>query len=332
MDVRQSSRRAFIGGVSAAAIALTYTKDDIFAQSQVDQLKVLCGFPAGSIPDLVARQIAANLAGNYVRGCIVENRPGAAGQLAIGALKSGPADGSVLLVAPGAVATIYPSIYSKLTYDPATDLAPVWAAVEAVLALAVGPAVPAQVNNVAGLIEWMAANPQQANIGSPGVGTPPHLLEAMLFRSADAKWTHVPYAGGPAAINDLLGGRIAAVALPEGILRAHHDAGKIRIISTSGMKRSVYLPGVPTFAEQGFDKVVMTDWFGLFLPGATRPEVVDAAALGIAKAVSRKEFGSALATSGMSVTSFSPAEVKTRIAAERRQWEVAVRENGIHAD
>lgn len=105
MALGHLSRRAFIGGVGAAAMTLMCPKDDAFAQSQVGQLKLLCGFPPGSIPDLVARQIAANLAGNYATGCIVENRPGAAGQIAIGALKNGPTDGSVLLVAPGAVAT-----------------------------------------------------------------------------------------------------------------------------------------------------------------------------------------------------------------------------------
>src|SRR4051812_3074404 len=117
MALRHTSRRAFIRGVGAASIALAYAKN-AFAQGQLGQVKLLCGFPPGSIPDLIARQIAANLAGVYASTCIVENRPGAAGQIAIGALRNGPADGSVFLVAPGAVATIYPSIYSKLTYEP----------------------------------------------------------------------------------------------------------------------------------------------------------------------------------------------------------------------
>lgn len=142
MIVPNSSRRSFIGGAGAAAFALSCSRGKSLAQSHPDQLKLLCGFPAGSIPDTVARQIANNLAGNYQRGCIVENRPGAAGQIAINGLKTGPADGSALLVAPGAIVTIYPSIYSKLTYDPMADLTPVWAGVETVLAIAVGPAVP----------------------------------------------------------------------------------------------------------------------------------------------------------------------------------------------
>lgn len=327
-----SSRRAFVGGVSAAALALTYMSRGVYAQSRVGQLKLLCGFPPGSIPDLVARQISANLAGHYASGCLVENRPGAAGQIAVTTLKNGPADGSVLLVAPGAVATIYPSTYSKLTYDPVADLVPVWGAAEAVLAVAVGPAVPAEVIDVPALVRWMMANPQQANIGSPGVGTPPHLLEAILFRRAGVKWTHVAYAGGPGAINDLIGGSIAGLALPEGILRPHHEARKLRIIATSGVTRSVYLPSTPTLIEQGFDKVAVTDWFGMFLPGATRPEVVDAAASGIGKALATADFSTALATTGISVNSMSLAAEKARISSERRQWEIAVKENGIHAD
>jgi tripartite-type tricarboxylate transporter receptor subunit TctC len=332
MIVRSSSRRAFLGGAGAAAIVLSCGRSESLAQSHPDQLKLLCGFPAGSVPDTVARQIANNLATSYERGCIVENRPGAAGQIAIAGLKTGPTDGSALLLAPGAIATIYPSIYSKLTYDPMADLTPVWAGVEAVLAMAVGPAVPAQVGNVAALMEWMKANPQLANVGSPGLGTPPHLVEAMLFHQAGVNWTHVPYAGGPPAINDLLGGRIAAVVLPEGVLRPHHDGGKVRIISNSGAKRSAFLPGVPTFAEQGFDKVVMTDWFGVFAPGAATPDVVNAASLKLRKALAKKEFLDALGAVGMTVTSLTPGDVKARIATERPRWEMAVKENGIRAD
>lgn len=178
----------------------------------------------------------------------------------------------------------------------------------------------------------MKVNPQLANVGSPGLGTPPHLLEAILFRQGGIDWTHVPYAGGPPAINDLLGGRIAAVMLPEGLLRPHHDAGKIRVAATSGEKRSAFLPGVPTFAEQGFDKAVMTDWFGVFSPGSAAPDVVEAASLGLRKALAKKELFDALAPIGMTVASHPPGDVKARIATERRQWEVAVKESGIRAD
>jgi len=278
------------------------------------------------------RLVANKVSESLKQPIIIENRPGAAGQLAISGLKTGPTDGSALLLAPGAIATIYPSIYSKLTYDPLADLSPVWAGVEAVLAIAVGPAVPTQIGNVAALMEWMKANPQLANVGSPGLGTPPHLLEAMLFRQAGVDWTHVPYASGPPAINDLLAGRIAAVVLPEGVLRPHHDAGKISVISTSGVKRSAFLPSIPTFAEQGFDKAVLTDWFGVFSPGAAAPAVVDAASLGLRQALAKNEFLNALAPMGMTVASLTPGDMKARIAAERRQWEIAVKENGIRAD
>ena len=142
---------------------------------------------------------------------MVDNRPGAAGQIAVNALKSARADGNTLLLAQGAIATVYPYLYARLAYDPVLDLRPVSLAGEMTLGLAVGPAVPGTVTNVHELVEWMRRNPGLANVGSPGTGTLPHLLEAMLFRTAGVEWQHLVYPGGPPALVALLGGQIAAL-------------------------------------------------------------------------------------------------------------------------
>lgn len=148
-------------------------------------MQVLCGAPAGSIPDIVARRFAEQLNGRSAPSVIVDNRPGAAGQIAIGALKQAPIDGSSVLLATGAIASVYPYLYSKL-----------------------------------------------ANIGSPDVGTLPHLLPALLFQQAKLDWQHIAYPGGPPALANLIGGQISALVLPEGLLRAHQLAGKLRILAT----------------------------------------------------------------------------------------------------
>ena len=188
---------------------------------------------------------------------MVDNRPGAAGQISVGALKVAVADGSTLLLAQGAIATVYPHLYAKLAYDPAVDLQPVSLASEMLLGLAVGPAVPREVTTLAEFIAWIRKHPDRANIGSPGIGTLPHLLEAMLFRKEGIAWQHVAYSGGPPAVTDLLGGQIAALALPEGLLRQHHATGRVRVLATSGSARSAYLPEVPSFAEQGHPDLVV---------------------------------------------------------------------------
>lgn len=148
-----------------------------------------------------------------------------------------------------------------------SDLSPVSLASEMLLGLAIGPAVPANVTTLAGFITWLREHPERANIGSPGTGTLPHLLEAMLFRKAGVAWEHVAYSGGPPAVTDLLGGQIAALALPEGLLRQHHASGRVRVIATPGPARSAYLPEVASFVEQGYADFVIQEWFAFFASG-----------------------------------------------------------------
>ena len=331
-----TTRRTFLRhvgtGVGAGALSLAFANSFAAAGPSIEQMRVLCGFPAGSIPDFVARQVANQLAPNYPRGCVVENRVGAAGQVAISGLKASPADGATLLLAPGAVATVYPAIYAKLNYDPAKDLAPVSVGGEVTLAVAVGPAVPASVDSLPALIDWLRANPKLANIGSPGIGTPPHLFETRLFSAAKLPWVHVGYAGGPAAINDLLGGNIAAVELPEGILREHHDAGKVRIVATSGKQRSTYLPNVPAISEAGYGDVAMTDWYCFFLPGDATSGLIDTTSRAIGGAMANAGLMAAYAATGMRINTSSPTEVASRIATERTEWASVIRENNIHVD
>ena len=334
MNSNLLSRRTFLNRTSAVTASLIGASSNhhAFALPTVDQLRIICGTPAGSVPDTVARHIAAHLASSYPRGVLVDNRPGAAGQIAINALKTAPTDGSTVLLTPDAVATIYPYIYSKLAYDPVLDLKPVSMAAQVTLGLAVGPAVPASVSNTSDFIEWMRRNPRLANVGSPGAGTPPHLLEAILFRQLKVEWQHISYAGGPPAMTDLMSGQIAALVLPEGILRQPRAAGKLRVLATSGAQRTVYLPDVPTLGEQGYSGIVMNDWFSFFMSGKVSQEVVDATSKLMRVAIAQPELATAFSESGLVAVSSTPGALAMRIASERRYWESAIRENGIRID
>ena len=294
-------------------------------------VRLLCSGPAGSIPDLVARAIGESLASTLGQRALVDNRPGAAGQLSVAALKAAPADGSTLLLAQGAIATVYPFLYPKLAYDPALDLQPVSLASEMSLALAIGPAVPAEVTTLAGFIDWARRNPGAANVGSPGTGTLPHLLEAMLFHEAGVAWQHIGYSGGPPAVTDLLGGQIAALVLPEGLLRQHHATRRIRVLATSGPTRSAYLPDVPSLVEQGHPNLVVKEWFAFFAPGATPKDSVASLAAALQEAIARPEVAAAFAPAGMTAASSSPAALAARIAAEQRYWKPALLANNITA-
>ena len=254
---------------------------------------------------------------------------GAAGRLGVQALKQATPDGATVLLAQGAVATTYPYLYDKLGYDPILDLQPVSMAGEMTLGLAVGPAVPIAVRTVPEFLEWCRANPKLANFASPGPGTFPHLVGAMLFRRADVAWQHVAYGGGPAALVDLMGGQIAALVLPEGLLRQHKATGRL---ATTGPQRSAALPDVPTLAEQGYANLVVREWFAFFMPGQASTAVVDAASQAVRQAVGRSELVTAFAELAMTPVGSTPAALASRIAAEQRYWEPVIRSASIRVD
>ncbi len=174
--------------------------------------------------------------------------------------------------------------------------------------------------------------PQQANVGSPGTGTLPHLLEAMLLHNAGVAWQHVAYGGGPPALVDLLGGRIAALVLPEGLFRQHQLAGRLRVLATSGTRRTTMLPQVPTLVEQGHPELVVREWFGFFMPGRTARATVDAASGALGLALADPGLSAAFAESGMVATSSTAAAMAARIGAEQRVWEPILRTLGVRAE
>ena len=333
----QQSRRTFIHEACSAVTALLALSAGVVGGGAVSaatlpQLRILCTGPPGSIPDIMARRVAEELTGTYCQRALVENRPGAAGQIAVNALKVSPSDGSTVLLAQGAIATTYPYLYSKLAYDPVADLQPVSTVGEMTLGLAVGPAVPDSVGNIRELVEWMRRNPKLANVASPGTGTLPHLLAAMLFRAAGVEWQHVVYTGGPAALVDLMGGQIAALVLPEGLLRQHKAAGKLRVLGTSGAKRSAYLPDVATLAEQDYRECVVREWFGFFMPARVPATVIESASQAMRVAIAQPALVKAFAGLAMTSATSTPAAMANRIAEEQRYWQSIIQAAGIRAD
>jgi tripartite-type tricarboxylate transporter receptor subunit TctC len=321
-------RRALQALVAAGATVVA--PERVPAQEPLDSLKIIVGFPAGGVLDAVARHLAERLTPGYARSTIVDNRPGAAGRIAIDALKASPSDGRTLLLTPASTVTVYADVYRKLTYNPTTDLAPVSLAATFLFGLGVGPLVPAEVKTLAKFAEWVKANPAKASFGTPGEGSFPHFLTLVLGKALGAPIEAVPYSGrSTLAINDLLAGQLAALLTPDGVFLPHIKENRVRVLATSGETRSPFHPDVPTFAEQGMKELVVSEWFGLFAPGPTPPAILVGASEAIAKALASKYIGEAFAALGMVPKANTPAELAALIKTDAAIWGPIIRSTGF---
>ena len=258
---------------AAGALATTAAVNPLaFAQAKIETLRIIVGFPPGGTTDAFARRVGDKLRGTYANNVIIDNKPGAGGQVGVLTVKSAPADGAHLLYTPASMITIYPHSYSKLQYAQ-SDVAPITSGHATDHAFVVGPAVPESVKDIKGFVAWAKANPGAATIGNPGAGSMPHLLAGRLASLAGFQITNVPFPGSGPGIPQVLGGQIAGMSSPLGDWPQHLKGGKIRMLAISGATRSPYVPDVPTFKEQGFGELVVREWFGFFLPAAASSEV-----------------------------------------------------------
>lgn len=328
----RTTRRQTLGALGGLG-ALTGWPGLLQAQT-IEQPRILYGFPPGSAGDLVARRIAERLGGSaYARQpAMVDNRSGAGGRIALEALKTAPADGSVMALTPFSTAAIYPHVYRRLPYDPQADFAAVSIAAVAHHGLAVGPRVPAQVRDVKGFVAWAHTHPDDAAYGSPAAGSPPHFLGALLAFGQGLELRHVPYRGSVPGITDLLGGQIAAMFTPAGDFLAHHRSGRLRLLATSGRARLPFSPEVPTFAEQGFGELLIEEWFGFYMPARVPGATIAAANSAIVAALKERAVIDALASVGLIARGSTPEEMARSQREEFERWGPLVRRIGFSAE
>ncbi|KQP21629.1 hypothetical protein ASF43_26825 [Pseudorhodoferax sp. Leaf267] len=267
------------------------------------------------------------------RACIVDNRAGAAGRVASGQLKREKADGSVLLCTHTSALTIYPHVYSRLGYDAVADFRPVSPIANVGCAFAVSAAaVPASVTTLDAYVQWVKANPKAALFASPAAGSMAHFLGYRLDQAAGLQRTHVPYRGSAPAMQDLLGGQIPAYMGFVADFLQYADNGKLRILAVTSEKRSRFLPGVPTFAEQGLAQVTGAESYGLFLP----PQASDALVAELGEATRQAARSAALMAGfdklGLEPVWSTPAAYVQQIARESEHWRPIVAASGFKSE
>jgi tripartite-type tricarboxylate transporter receptor subunit TctC len=293
-------------------------------------IKIIVGFAAGGSSDVAARLIAENLNRSLGVPVLVENKVGAGGHIAAEALKNAAPDGSTLLLAPVVVPVLAPLVYKQLNYDPSKDFAPLTQVAIYQFALAVGPNHPAK--NMAEFVAWVKANPAQASFGSPAPGSLPHFFGLMIGRATGVDMVHVAYKGGVPLATDLMGGQVPCGIDALSDLVELDRAGKIRIIATSGARRSPLLPAVATFTEQGFPAIEGSGWIGVYAPANTPKAVVDQLSSAINAAIRKPELRERLLKLGYEPTGTTPSELSAIMSADRARWAPIVKASGFSAD
>ncbi|WP_454766258.1 Bug family tripartite tricarboxylate transporter substrate binding protein [Cupriavidus campinensis] len=234
-------------------------------------VRVVVAFTAGGTTDMLARSVSQQLSQRFKQSFVVENRPGAGGNIGTEYVVRAPSDGYTLLVNSVGPISINQTLYKKLNYDPLTDLVPVVQIADVPNVLVVHPSLPARTFDE--FVAYLKANPGKLNYSSTGVGTSSHLSGFMLTERIGAPATHVPYKGAD-ALNDLLSGRIQFMFATIPSVMAHIQAGKLRALAVTSARRSRSLPDLPTVAEQGFPGFEAGSWFGIFAPKGTPKPVI----------------------------------------------------------
>ena len=315
--------------LAAAVLALASATAALAQAYPSRPVRILVGFAPGGAMDIVARTVGQKMASGLGQPVVIENKPGAASNIAIRQLIDSPPDGyTIMLVANGLTAN--PLLYTQQPFDPSQDVTPI--SLVARLPVVFAASAASELTSLAKLIEASKAKPGSVNYGSPGNGSTPHLAAEMFARAAGISVTHVPYKGGSPAIADVLGGQLPMVAVNAVEVLPHVKAGKLRVLAALSAKRVATLPEAPTIAESGFPGFEADVWHAFIAPRGTPPAVVERLHSEILKAVADPEVKDRLAGLGAVVSPSSPAELADLVRDEHARYGKLVREANIKAN
>ena len=323
----QISRRHLLG----SGLALTTAAYAPWSGAQSHKaMRLLVGFPPGGGTDAIARLLAEKLKTPLGESVIVDNRPGAGGQIAAQFLKSAPADGSTLFLTHDHTISILPQVVRNPGFDPEKDFVPVGGFATFVNCLAVSAATPAK--SVAQYVDWVRQQGQgKSAVGIPAPASTPEFLVQLIGKQYQLDLVSAPYRGSAPMIGDMLGGQIpAGIGSVQDFLE-NHRAGKLRVIAVLGGKRQAALPDVPTFAELGLKGFEDLPYYGFFAPKGTPAAFIDQFSQALAKVVALPEVRDQLVAMGLTVEYMTPAQLAKRERAYTAVWEKIIRESGFQA-
>jgi tripartite-type tricarboxylate transporter receptor subunit TctC len=319
------SRRSVLAGLAASLLSSRP------GAAQDQTLRIVFSFSAGGAADGIARLVADRLRSSLGRPVIVENIVGAGGRIGARAVKDAQPNGAKLLFASNSQMTLQPHIYRDrdLGYDAFNDFVPVSQTVRSEVAFAVGGRSP--VLSIRELIAWLEANPAQALYGSPGIGTGPHFAGIEFARLSGLDLRHAPYKGTPAALPDVLAGRIPLYIALTAELIEQHKSGAIRLLATADAGRSPFLPDVPTLRESGIE-IEAPGWFAFYAPAGTPEDIVARLEEEIVAATNAPEMRTKIETMGYLPTGTTSGALRKIQRADFERWGPIVKASGFKVE
>ena len=328
MKAKASSRGALLLICGAFVAAILPSAGARAADWPDRPIRFVVGFAPGGGTDATARAMTPKMGELLGQQVVVDNRPGAAGNIATEIVAHANPDGYTVLMGTIAALAINPSLYGKLPFDPIKDFQPVSLAVDATNILVVHPSVPAK--SVKELIALAKAKP--LNSGSSGVGGAPHLALELFNSMAGTKITHVPYKGGGPAMNDLLAGNINLIFATVASSITFIKSGKIRALAVTTLKRSALVPELPTVAESGLPGFDANNWYGVLVPAKTSRPIVMKLNDAVHKTLNSADVKQVLFNQGLDVHPTTPEEFGAYIKSEITKWSKVVKDSGAKAN
>lgn len=293
-------------------------------------IKIVVPQAAGGASDAISRMMAAELSQRWGTTIVVENRPGAGGNIGSEVVAKSPGDGTTWLMSYSGTHAINPSLYKKMSFDMVKDLVPIGSLATLPFVLVVNPSLP--VKNIAEYVAYAKANPGKINIASSGNGSVNHLLNEMLGLAADIKTTHVPYKGVAPALTDVIGGQVQGVYASAPSVMGQITSGKVRPLAASATRRSAALPNVPTFGEAGYSALALDAWFAFFVNSSTPMALCEKIHAEINKVLADSKVVEQLRKRGAETFVTTLPEFQKIINNDLAQWGKAVRASGATID
>jgi tripartite-type tricarboxylate transporter receptor subunit TctC len=328
--MKDMKRRGVLHAIGALSLTATFPSQAQVPSGFPDKpVRIVVPFAAGNTLDTALRQVAEEFKKNTGQPVLVENKPGGSGIIAAQSVMASPADGYTLLLANTSMLTINPHTFAKLPYDAEKTFRPITNFLGTSMVMAVNASVPA--NNVKEFVAYAKANPGKVSFASFTAGNSSHFAGVILNQRTGMEMIHVPFNGTPPAVQNLVGGQVTAAFLPLLAVKPHMDSGKVRVLAVTSPQRSLLMPNVATFREQGFPDLDIYIWAAIVAPAGTPDAVASRLNAEFIKILRSSEIKEKWRVADFETLPSTPEEFSKFAQADSKRWAEAVKISGFKA-